>query len=588
MSKKNPFINRNLCSLTARLRDSRTSIISCVFIIDYESDISSKDNESSKNLNLNGILGLSDSDNDNLSTDKCDNADVFNCGVGKLSLNTNYNNISLMVLHKNGYIRIYLCQDSPNFIIWSIIEQFSSDITKNVTSFSYINNVKLINSRVYNAYLIALGAENGGITVLGKFKQVNGDCEDNFNYDFDCYYNNKLDDAFDGVVDNGKIAEFNLSKQKSDFAFCCSNWEKLYSTEEEEEEEEEEYDRLGVLRENFGSKKTKKPQDGVNNSHTSLKSDFDSMVDPNYDYKLSTKSAVNLRHTDNSRNEDKQRGFDDNLNGKNCLGSDFLNNDNLVYTKNSIICDGEHNFGRNHGQNDDKINYRCRISDENMLKNGSYSLILNCVLDLSWSPNYCREYDILVSSFDVHNYNKNGHSCLSDADTGKNKTSINLLLDKVNGLPWIGVWKWTIPQNSNILYESNTNIKEKYTRTYSESFNLSHDCDLNSHKSENKCKLVLMYCILNSDVCDPVMSVIWDIKGTEFVACSKRDLTRYVQKYNSFDGSYASINPENYFFHLGDSLTNENKHEKLELECFDNNYHYILNFPIFAKCINTI
>ncbi|KAF7458479.1 WD domain G-beta repeat family protein [Cryptosporidium felis] len=126
-------LNRGICNLTARLRDSRCAIIGAEFILDYENG---------ERLSINA-----------LSTSA---------------------NISLLVLCVNGHFRVYSSQDPPSFHIWSIIEQFTCNLVINnfVTSFSMVSNLQIINNQIYNNNMIAIGTFNGGISVFCRFNEV--------------------------------------------------------------------------------------------------------------------------------------------------------------------------------------------------------------------------------------------------------------------------------------------------------------------------------------------------------------------------------------------------------------------------------
>ncbi|KAH7649208.1 hypothetical protein FG379_001565 [Cryptosporidium bovis] len=597
-SKSNPLIN-NLCNLTAILRDSRTSIISCVFIIDYDSDTSNKDNDnkgSSKNMNSNEGLCLDKSENgsDNLNTGKSGDSNGVNNNGGKLSLNTNYNNISLMVLHKNGYIRIYLCQDSPNFIIWSIIEQFPCNLNKNVTSCSYINNLMLINNKINNVYLIALGTDDGTITIIGKFTQLNTDYDQNLNYDFDYYFNNEIENSFNNIVDNSdEVIEFNNVNQNNEYMLYCSNWETLYSTEE--------YNSLNDCENNLNLSELRVNDFQNIVSQSRAYSNYNANSSNNANFNSSSNNNTNTLSRKNNRKNGK-RSIDDSEDDDN---SNYKNNNTDENNEHDIEINPEGNNGQE--QNNDNYNnhnsYNDRNSDRNVISNQNPNLILNCVLDLSWCPNYCREYDILVSSFDIYNYNENYYTYTSDVventhklndNISKKSNKNNVLIKKVNGLPWIGIWKWSIQLNNNdtdnnALSGSDGNLKDNFNDKNVSSNNLHlNNYNFKGLGKESRGQLELIYCILNSDICDPIMSIIWDVKGTEFIACSKNNITRYVQKYN-YSKNYISVNSDNYFFYLGEnSRSEDNNGKEFDLECFDNYHYYISNFPLFVKCADTI
>ncbi|EAK87355.1 hypothetical protein [Cryptosporidium parvum Iowa II] len=121
--------------MTARLRDSRNTIINSSFILNYENN-------------------------------------------NKLTINTSTINISLIVFTKDGHFRIYSCQDSPLFHNWSIIEQFTCNISINsyqMTSFSFINNLTIIENDIYNMNLIAIGSNNGMISIFIKLNSIMDD-----------------------------------------------------------------------------------------------------------------------------------------------------------------------------------------------------------------------------------------------------------------------------------------------------------------------------------------------------------------------------------------------------------------------------
>ncbi|POM85487.1 WD domain G-beta repeat family protein [Cryptosporidium meleagridis] len=387
-----------ICNMTARLRDSRNTIINSSFILNYENN-------------------------------------------NELTINTSTISISLIVFSKDGHFRIYSCQDSPLFHNWSIIKQFTCHKSINnyqMTSFSFINNLTIIENDIYNVNLIAIGSNNGMISIFANLNSIMDDQysnNHNHNHDDDHHHHHHQ-------INNND----NIDKKSNEL---FSTWDCLYDTKD-----------------------------------------------------------INTRS--NNKNED------DVLTG----------------------------------------------------------LLRNYVLDVKWCPNYSRNYEILATSHDSFIYfsnsnnnnhnnhqqngnydNNNSDSIQNSIDNNNNNNNntnnnnkneqddINQVFKDINGIPWIGIWRWD-------LYE------------------------------KNRGKLILIYSIINQTNY-PTNCISWDIKGTEFIACTEYNITRFIQSNNintideMDDDLDDIISIDSLIFH-GTKL----KEQKDK---------YIINdFPLFVKFIRPI
>ncbi|KAH8581548.1 uncharacterized protein ELE39_002006 [Cryptosporidium sp. chipmunk genotype I] len=364
-NNNNNNINKlgGICNMTARLRDSRNTIVNSSFVLNYENN-------------------------------------------NKLTINTSTINISLIVFSKDGHFRIYSCQDSPLFHNWSIIEQFTCNISMNsyqMTSFSFIKNLTIIDNDIYNMNMIAVGSNNGMISIFVKLNSI---IEDQY-----CNNDNN----------NEKNTSVNVDKKSHEL---FATWDCLYDTKD-----------------------------------------------------------INIRN--NNKNED-----------------DVL-----------------------------------------------AGLLRNDVLDVKWCPNYSRNFEILATSHDsfiYFNNNNNNTQNNSNYHQINNKTEqddINQVFKEINGIPWIGIWKWD-------LYE------------------------------KNRGKLILIYSIINQTNY-PTNCISWDIKGTEFIACTEYNITRFIQSNNINTNDQIDddlddiISIDSLIFHGTKLKEQEDK--------------YIINdFPLFVKFIRPI
>lgn len=152
------------------------------------------------------------------------------------------------------------------------------------------------------------------------------------------------------------------------------------------------------------------------------------------------------------------------------------------------------------------------------------------ILDLKWCPNYSRSYEILASSHDS--------LVLVEDGGGRIEGTVSREMD---GLPWIGIWRWD-------LYGKGKGI------------------------------LTLVYSLINQTNY-PTNCISWDIKGTEFIACTEYNITRFVQCNNINTNDQLDDDLDDFI-----SMDSLIFHTKL----LGINNPYITDFPLYVKFIRPI
>ncbi|KAJ1606908.1 hypothetical protein OJ253_2577, partial [Cryptosporidium canis] len=166
----------------------------------------------------------------------------------------------------------------------------------------------------------------------------------------------------------------------------------------------------------------------------------------------------------------------------------------------------------------------------------------NDVIELKWCPNYTRKYEILASSFD---------SFIYFYDNNKQQVDEDSIIIKINGIPWIGIWKW-----------------ELYDKNYGD--------------------LTLVYILINQ-LDYPTTSISWDNKGTEFLACTDEGITRFVQydnNNNNNNNNSTKIHWEldDNFVAIDSLIFNNRRKLKDDIQGIQST----MEFPLFIKFIRPV
>ncbi|KAJ1612766.1 hypothetical protein OJ252_1163 [Cryptosporidium canis] len=178
----------------------------------------------------------------------------------------------------------------------------------------------------------------------------------------------------------------------------------------------------------------------------------------------------------------------------------------------------------------------CNSDTNNRQEEAMNEIIDNDVIELKWCPNYTRRYEILASSFDSFIYFNDNNKQQVDED------NINI---KINGIPWIGIWKWE-------LYDKNHG------------------------------NLTLVYILINQ-LDYPTTSISWDNKGTEFLACTDEGVTRFVQYDNNSTRVHWEL--EDDFVAIDSLIFNNRRKSKDDIHGIQS---IMMEFPLFIKFIRPV